>query len=304
MILNPVLAAALVLGAAVPPAEDPHAGGMNPDHADHQTATPKPVQMKDRTEDVPEAMRDIGIDDSKLNNALPRDVKLVDEEGRPVDFGSVFDGTKPVVLTFVYFRCPAICKPLLDVLAEALATLEMTAGREFELVTVSVDPLETRTLTKVTKQRMLKRYGRSHTEKGWRFWRGTAAEIRRLTNAAGFNFKQVEGTREFAHPATLIILTPDGRVSRYLPGIPENPAEHAKTLKLSLVEASDGNIGSAIDWFVLTCFHFDPTRGAYTLQAQRLMSFGGGATVFLLALFLVPRWLRDARRKRASSSES
>ena len=245
-----------------------------------------------RPEDArPPILRDIGFD-QRLGEAVPLDVALRDEAGRAVRLGDYF-GRRPVVLSLVYYECPMLCTLALNGLLSALKTLSFDVGKEFEVVTVSFEPRETPELAAAKKQAYLERYGRPGAAEGWHFLTGEEASIGRLTKAVGFRYAWDAPTRQYAHPTGVLVLTPEGRIARYLYGIEYAP----KDLRFALVEASAGRIGSPIDQIILYCYQYDPATGRYGAAVMRIVRLAGAATVLALGTFLAAMW----RRERASS---
>jgi protein SCO1/2 len=238
----------------------------------------------------PPALRDLGFD-QKLGEPLPLDVSLRDESGTPVRLGDYF-GEKPVVLTMVYYECPMLCTLTLNGLSGAMDVLRFDAGAEYEVVTVSFDHRETPELARAKKAAYVERYGRSGAEQGWHFLTGDEAELRRLTDALGFRYAWDEETQQFAHPAGIVVATPDGTIARYLYGIEYAP----KDLRLALVEASEGRVGSAVDQVLLFCYRYDPATGRYGAVALNLVRAGGVLTVLALLAFWAVMWRRDHPR--------
>lgn len=245
-----------------------------------------------RQEPPPPELEGVGIEEH-LGAQLPLDLQFVDENGREVSLGDYCTGDKPVVLTLIYFNCPMLCSLVLNGMVDGLKELDYLPGREFELVTVSFNPLETPTLAKLKKQNYIKDYGQPAAASGWHFLTGGAEPIAALTEAVGFKYKWVEERQEYAHQAAIYLLTPDGRISRYLYGVQFEP----QTLKLGLLEASEGKLGTTLDQVFLFCFHYDAVSGRYAPAALNIMRLGGLLTVLLLASILVPVWLRSTRRK-------
>lgn len=283
--------------------------GVLQSHAQQGDAAPQPSDNAEKTygeilNTTPDGMMDVGIDETKLDNQLPLDTKLVDSNGTTVRLGKYFDGERPVLLVFVYFNCPGICSILLDELVMTLRDMEWTAGGEFQIVTISMDPNDTPTSARLFQQKYVKQYERPSARHGWHFLVSPDNSMKQVANAAGYMFKPVEGTSDFSHPGEMIICTPDGRVSRYIAGIPEDPKQQPKTMKFSLLEAGDGKVGTWVDRFVLTCYHFDPDLGAYTLAANRLVTIFCILTALVLAMFLVPVWVRDSLRKKTCEQGS
>jgi protein SCO1/2 len=244
----------------------------------------------------PLALREVSFD-QKLGDALPLDVVLRNEAGQDVRLGDYFGKGKPVVLTFVYYECPMLCTLTLNGLSSAINVLSFDAGREYEIVTVSFEPKETSELAAAKKAAYLQRYKRPGAAQGWHFLTGSPASIQRLTRAAGFRYAWDAATQQYAHPAGLIVATPEGRIARYLYGIEYAP----KDLRYALVESSAGRIGTAVDAVVLYCYQYDPKTGKYGAAVMRLMRVAGALTVLGLGAFLVVMWRRDLATSRARS---
>ena len=245
-------------------------------------------------EQIPEALEEVGITEH-LDAKLPMDLEFRDEDGITVTLGSFFDGERPVILTLNYYRCPMLCGLMLNGLVDGLEQMEWTPGQEFEIVTVSINPLETPALAKEKKQNYLKRYGRPSAVMGWHFLTGREPEIDRLAETVGFRFAYDPVEQQYAHAAAIFVCTPDGRIARYLYGI-EYPS---KRLKLGLLEASEGKIGSTIDQLIMYCYHYDPTNRRYSPVAMNIMRVGGGATASILVVALGMFWLREWRRRKS-----
>ena len=247
-------------------------------------------------EQVPEALEEVGITEH-LDAKLPMDLEFRDEDGISVTLGSFFDGERPVILTLNYYRCPMLCGLMLNGLVDGLEQMEWTPGQEFEIVTVSINPLETPALAKEKKQNYIKRYGRPSAMAGWHFLTGREPEIDRLAETVGFHFVYDPVEKQYAHAAAIFVCTPDGRVARYLYGI-EYPS---KRLKLGLLEASEGKIGSTLDQLILYCYHYDPSNRRYSPVAMNIMRVGGGATASILAVALGIFWFREWRQRKSSA---
>ncbi|MEM9657066.1 MAG: SCO family protein [Planctomycetota bacterium] len=240
----------------------------------------------------------VGIDE-KPNAPLPLEVAFRDSSGKKVRLEDLFDGNRPVLLSLNYSDCPMLCQLQLNGLVDGLRELDWNVGEQLIVCSVSIDPLETPDRARQAKQRHVRDYGRAGTASGWRFLTGDKASIDQLADAVGFQYKYVPESREYAHSAALFVCTPDGRVSRYLYGV----LYPAQTLKLSLVEAGQGKIGSAIDRVILYCFHYDETSGRYAPVARRLMKVGAAATLTTLVISITPYWLRR-RRVAAIASDT
>jgi len=241
---------------------------------------------------LPAALRDVGYD-QRLGEQVPLDIALRDESGRDVRLGDYF-GQRPVVLALVYYECPMLCTLTLNGLVSAMSVLTFELGQDYEVVTVSFEPKETPALAAAKKSGYVKRYKRPGGATNWHFLTGDAPEIARLTRAVGFRYAWDAATRQYAHPAGVTVLTPDGRLARYLYGIEYAP----KDLRFALIEASSGRIGTPVDAIALYCYHYDPATGSYGAAVMRLVRTGAVLTLLGLAAFWVAMWRRE--RARAS----
>lgn len=242
----------------------------------------------------------VGIEE-KLDAELPLDLTFRNSDGKVIQLRDLFDGESPVLLSLNYSDCPMLCQLQLNGLVEGLQDLSWDVGENFKVCSVSINPLETTERARQTKQRYVKSYGRPRTAKGWNFLTGDKESIDQLAEAVGFLYKYVPERDEYAHSAAIMVCTPEGRVSRYLYGV----LYPAQTLKLSLVEAGEGKIGTTIDRVMLYCFHYDETSGRYAPVAKRLMKLGAGVTLATLAVSLVPFWVRRRRSlSRAALQEA
>jgi len=230
---------------------------------------------------LPAPLQAIGFD-QRLGEPLPLDVSLADEDGRLRPLGDFF-GTRPVVLAFVYFECPMLCTQVVRSLTATLRTLSLDVGRDFDVLVVSFDSREGPAVAARAKSEQLAHYARSGTESGWHFLTGGSESIARLTRAAGFRYTWDEATGQFAHPAGVIVVTPDGRPARYLFGIDFS----GRDLRLALVESSQGRIGSPVDRVLLFCYHYDPMTGRYGLYIMRALRVAGVATVLALGSIIL-----------------
>jgi protein SCO1/2 len=238
---------------------------------------------------LPPALRAIGFD-QHLDEHLPLDTPLRDEQGRAVQIGEYF-GRRPVVLVFAYYDCPMLCTLAINGLSSALKVLSLDPGADFEIVTVSIDPRDTPAAAAAKKAGYLERYKRAGAAAGWHFLTGDQPSIDRLTGTAGFRYAWDADTKQFAHPTGIIVLTPDGRMARYLFGIEYGPRD----LRLAIVEASAGKVGSPVDALLLYCYHYDPMTGRYGLAIMRAMRIAGAATVLALGGFIFVMLRRERR---------
>ena len=242
---------------------------------------------------TPSVLADVGFDQN-LGAQLPMDALFRDESGREVALGSLFRG-KPVVFTLVYYKCPMLCRITMNGVASALSILTLDAGRDFDVITVSFDPKEGAEDAQKKKRETLARYHRPGAEEAWHFLTGSQEAIDRLTKSVGFRYAWDARTKQWAHPAGVLVVTPQGTVARYMYGVEYAPRD----LRLALVEASEGKIGSPVDAILLYCYHYDPSKGRYGATVLNLVRAGGILTVTCLAVFIVFMVRRD-RASRAS----
>lgn len=246
-----------------------------------------------RKEALPERLEGITVDE-RLDARVPLDLAFTDEQGQPILLRELFDGTHPVVITLNYSGCPMLCSLQLDGFARSLAQVDWSAGQEFRVVTISLDPTETPATAAQTQRKYLSKYGREGADRGWRFLTGSERNVRALADAIGFRYAYNEARDEWVHPAAITLVTPDGRVGRYLYGIEYHP----RTLRLSLAEVSEGKVGSTVDRLILYCFHYDEREGRYAPMARNLMRLGGGLAVLVLGAMLGAFWWGELQRKK------
>jgi protein SCO1 len=239
----------------------------------------------------PGLLNKIGID-QRLNQQVPLDLRFVDEAGREVELRQYF-GRRPVVLALVYYECPMLCTQVLNGIVGALSTLSFDAGKQFDVVAVSINPKEGPGLAAEKKRTYLERYRRPQTADGWHFLTGREADIKRLAAAVGFRYEYDADIQQFAHGAGFEVLTPKGVVARYFYGIEYSPRD----LRFGLIEASEERIGTPVDDVMLLCYHYDPTTGRYGTVAIEAVRIGAVATVLAFAAFLFV----SLRRERASA---
>jgi len=253
-------------------------------------AQPRPVETGVPASQLPAPIREVGFDQN-LDQMLPLDVPFTDEHGRTVKIGDYF-GRRPVVLAFVYYGCPMLCLQSLSSLASTLGVLSETPGDDFEVVSVSIDPRETPAMALEKKAHYVQRSGKPAIARGWHYLTGTEENIRRLTKAAGFRYVWDESAQQYAHPAGIVIATTEGKLSRYLFGIDYGPRD----LRLALLDASEGKIGSPLKRALLYCYHYDLATGRYSLAIMRIVQVAGAATVFSLGTLILV-WTRRERRQ-------
>jgi protein SCO1/2 len=242
---------------------------------------------------MPPELAHVGVNEH-LDGPLPLDTKFRDHTGKPVTLRDFYDGKRPVVLTFAYHSCPVLCSMVLNATAQGLRGIGWTVGKEFEVVTISIDPEESLEKTAAKRASILNEYGasRGHDGKGWHFLVGDKASIAAVAAAAGFEYEYDAEQKNWGHPSVLMITKPDGHMARYLYGL-EFPSND---LKLGLLEASEGRSISTVEQIILFCYHYDPQGGKYVLVAQRVMQVGGGAVGLLLFGFLALFWGRELKK--------
>ena len=263
--------------------------------ASAQPGQPAPAQPSYSMQDsnlrpaLPGALQGVGID-QKLDTQVPLDLTFRDEAGRTVPLSTYFQGKKPVILALVYYECPMLCTQILNDLESSLKAVSFNPGRDFEVVSVSFDPKDTPDIAASKKQLLLKRYGRPNTSNGWHFLVGDQPNIKTLTDAVGFHYKYDPATQQFAHASGIMILTPDGHLSRYFYGLEYAPRD----IRLGLVEASQNKIGSPVDQILLFCYHYDPSTGKYGALVMRIVRVSGVGFVLVCGTFL---WIVIRREK-------
>lgn len=277
-----VLAAAIATVAALISSTGPVAAQPGPRFDDRPPAA--------RNTEVPAELAEISIKD-RAGNDLPKDVPLLDQDGKAVTLGDYFDGKRPVVLALAYYECPMLCSLVLTGVLEGLKPLKWTAGDEYRVVVVSFDPRDTPESAARKRLNYVDAYGRKVAPRGWDFLVGKEADVRRIADATGFAYRWDEREKQFAHSAGAFVLMPGGRVSRTLYGLsfPE--------MRLALLEASEGKVGTVVDRVLLFCFHYDPNARGYVLATVRIMKAGGSLTLLLLGAFLLRHWRSERRRR-------
>ena len=248
--------------------------------------------------DVPPQLRNVRVQQN-LNTQVPLNIKFVDENGASVSIGQLLRG-RPVILSLVYYKCPRLCSMTLTGLLKTLRTLDFNVGKEFDVVTVSFDPREKPQLAAAKKAAYIEGYGRAGAADGWHFLTGEQREILRLTETVGFGFEYDITQEQFAHASAIMILTPDGRLSRYFFGIEFSPRD----VRLGLVEAANRKIGSAADQVLLYCFEYDPHTGKYSMAIMNIIRLFGALTVIFIVAFIVYNVRRDSSGKRARLREA
>jgi protein SCO1/2 len=236
---------------------------------------------------------DIGID-QRLGEQVPLDLEFLDEAGKSVKLRD-FLSDKPVILTCVYYRCPMLCTQVLNGVLKSAQGLTLELDEDYTVLSVSIDPRETPAMAREKKKTYIRQYRRDGAEEGWRFLTGKAEAIEQLTKAVGFRYRYDAASDQFAHASGIVVLTPDGKISRYFYGIDYHPRD----LRLGLVESSKKKIGSPVDQVLLLCFHYDPVTGRYGMAIATVLRLAGIATLVVMAVFLFRMFLLERRRSRA-----
>lgn len=245
---------------------------------------------------LPQTLQEVGIE-QRLNEPLPLDTELKDENGNTVNLGDYFGKNRPVILALVYYECPMLCNEVLNGLTGSLKGNSLNAGKDFEVVAISFDARENEKpdLAKNKKAAYMKRYERPGTENGWHFLTGTQSSIDKITQAVGFKYRWDEKSNQFAHAGGIMVATPEGKLSRYLYGIDYAPVD----LKLALLDSAQGKIGSPADKLMLYCYHYDPATGTYGFAVLRVMRVAAVATLLGIGAMFFVFWRRNKSRKSA-----
>jgi protein SCO1/2 len=228
----------------------------------------------------PPGLDNVGIA-QHLGDQVPPDLVFQDESGKRVRLSDYF-GQRPLILNLVYYKCPMLCGEVLAGLTSSLRTVKFDVGREFDVLTVSFDPRETPQDAVEKKNEYLARYNRKGAEQGWHFLTGPQDSITALTKAVGFQYKFDPQSGQFAHTTAIMVLTPEGKIARYFYGVEYAP----KDLRLGLIEASSGKIGSPMDAVLLYCYHYDPATGKYGAVIMRVLKVSAAATMLFVGMFI------------------
>jgi protein SCO1 len=245
----------------------------------------------------PQILQQVGID-QHLNQL---DLHFHDEAGKDVRLGDFF-GKRPVILSLVYYRCPMLCGEVLNGMTSALSVVSFDLGKDYDVVTVSIDPRETPAVASGIKNVYMRRYNRDSpsTRQGWHFLTGAQDQIKQLAAAVGFRYVYDPRIDQYAHASGIEVVTPDGRISQYYYGIEYSP----KDLRLGLIQASKNHIGTVVDSFILYCYHYDPATGHYGAAIMRVLRLAGVATVLLLGGFVFIMVRRDVRAGRLDTGRT
>jgi protein SCO1/2 len=231
-----------------------------------------------------------------LGQSLPRNATLRDSDGKTVKLGDYFDGKRPTVFVFAYHTCPMLCSLVLDAAVKSLSDVPWTVGDQFDVVSLSIDPRDTPETATKKRAQVAGSYARANgSTRGWHFLVGDEDNIRKVTDAVGFKYRYDARQKQYAHPAAIYLLTPDGRIGRYLYGIQYDPSD----VRLGLLEASEGRSITTRERLLLYCYHYDPQGKHYAIVAMNVMRLGGAVTLVVLGGFLAVMWIRERRRSRS-----
>ncbi len=248
----------------------------------------------------PKVAEGIGVD-SHIGDFLEMDLAFNDEQNRRVKIGDYFDGKRPVLLSFNYSDCPKLCSVQLENMTSTLREINFKINEDFQFVSISIDPTEQTSRSRKTKELYTQQYNKKGTEDGWHFLTGDLDEIVSMADICGFRYKYVREQKLYSHPPVFILISPEGKIVRYIHGLDYDP----KTMELALIESAEGKIGSPINIlsYGIGCFTFDESTGKYTFQAMAIMRIGGAITAFLLIITLVPYWFSRRNRKSDQSND-
>jgi len=246
----------------------------------------------------PPRLENVGIE-QHLDAQVPRDLAFRDDTGATVKLGDYF-GHKPLILNLVYYNCTMLCGEALAGLASAMRLVKFDVGNEFDVVTVSFDPRETTEMAAAKKKDYVGRYGRANAAGGWHFLTGEPDSINALTKAVGFQYQYDAKTNQYAHATAIMVLTPQGHISRYFYGVDFPP----KDLRMGLVEASQGKIGNAVDAVLLFCYHYDPETGKYGAMVANILRLAAAATILILGTLFFILWRLDLSVTRRTATKT
>ena len=243
----------------------------------------------------PEALQGVGINEH-LGDTVPLSAKFATSSGDSVTISDLLEEGKPILLNPLYYDCPMLCGLVIDGVLEVANELAWSPGKDYTIISFSVDPSEDHTLAAEYKSRYIGQLNKSDAQNGWYFLSGKKSEIEKMIDAVGFEVNEIEGTGELAHAAAIMLLSPNGVITRYLYGIQYDEFN----VRSALFEAADGKIGNTLTKVLMFCYQFDPNSNSYVLEAKNIMKLGGLATLIFLGIFIGLLWLREKGKKQTS----
>lgn len=242
----------------------------------------------------PLEIENVGVEE-KLGAQLNPHLQFTDHNGKLVTLGDYFNKDhRPIILSLVYYNCPGLCNFHLNAMIDVMRPMDWSIGNQFKYLTVSFDASEKFETAQKKRESYLKQYNRTGAEKDWWFLVGSTESVKEITDEVGFKYKWIEKNKEWSHASVAIILTPEGKVSRYLPGLTVD----SQTLKMALNEASNGRIGTLMDKILMYCFHYDPKNNKYALYAVNIMKLGGLLAVSIIGMILFLAYRRENRKEK------
>ena len=242
----------------------------------------------------PEVSENIGVD-SMTGDMIPMSLQFRDTDGVLTELGSLFDGKQPVMLSFNYSDCPKLCSTQLQNMTQTLRAVKkkFKVNDHFQMISISIDPNEQTVRLRETENKYIKQYNEPGTEDGWHFMTGKQAEIKKLADACGFRYRYIARQKYYSHPPVFILISPEGKIVRYIHGLNYEVA----TIEQALIESAEGKIGSPINWlsYGLGCYVYDESSGQYNFQSMMIMKIGAAITVIALLVTLVPYWLFSSK---------
>ncbi len=238
---------------------------------------------------LPQKLEGIKIEEKLGQSVSIQDLKFTNEAGTLVPLSTYFQTGKPVILSFAYYECPSLCGIVLNALTDGMKGMDWTAGNQFQVVNVSINPRETSALAAQKKAAFIDALGKPEAANGWHFLVGEESQIQALTSQVGFGYRYDEASKEYLHGAGVFVLTPDGKISRILYGIQYRPND----MKLSLVEASSGKVGTILDRIILFCYSYDPVLRKYSVVFTRVMQVASLATTLMVGIYMLLFWRKQ-----------
>ncbi|MFA5668074.1 MAG: SCO family protein [Balneolaceae bacterium] len=248
---------------------------------------------------TPDMMESMGIDE-KLGDYIPLEAKFATVNGDSTTLGELLQKGKPVILNPLYYECPLLCGLVIDGMINVVEDLAWQPGNEYIIISFSIDPTEDYTVASKHSKEYLSKLKTTNADKGWHFLTGNKSQIDSVVESIGFKYTKIRGTEEFAHSAAIVMLSPEGKITRYLYGIKYNEFD----VRNALYESADGKVGKTLERLLMYCYTFDPNSNTYTPLAFNFMKLGGLATLIFLGIFLALLWVRDKTKKQTFNNEN